>query len=212
MSRRGSRREDGGINTRRSDSQGADADWTVRGKVSSQSAGVGSALRNWRTQRIVPADDVWPPQCSNILRLSSHLTMSLLSVSTAASLARQCARPSAVRSSVAALQVRNAGSSATTAESYTSPFRGTSNHRDTTHIPDFKKYRNTGGETQNKVFQYFMVGTFGAVTALGAKATVQGMPTSPNATPQSSRHGSNMRCRLPRQHVRLRRCLGSGQG
>ncbi|KAG9695312.1 ubiquinol-cytochrome c r, partial [Aureobasidium melanogenum] len=99
--------------------------------------------------------------------------MSLLSVSTAASLARQCARPSAVRSSVAALQVRNAGSSATTAESYTSPFRGTSNHRDTTHIPDFKKYRNTGGETQNKVFQYFMVGTFGAVTALGAKATVQ---------------------------------------
>ncbi|KEQ85357.1 ubiquinol-cytochrome c r [Aureobasidium pullulans EXF-150] len=99
--------------------------------------------------------------------------MSLLSVSTAASLARQCARPSAVRSSVAALQVRNAGSSATTAESYSSPFRGTSNHRDTTAIPDFKKYRSTGGETQNKVFQYFMVGTFGAVTALGAKATVQ---------------------------------------
>ncbi|KAI4812161.1 ubiquinol-cytochrome c r, partial [Aureobasidium sp. EXF-8846] len=99
--------------------------------------------------------------------------MSLLSVSTAASLARQCARPSAVRASAAALQIRNAGSSATTAESYTSPFRGTSNHKDTTHIPDFKKYRNSGGETQNKVFQYFMVGTMGAITALGAKATVQ---------------------------------------
>lgn len=105
--------------------------------------------------------------------------MSLLSASTAAALARQCARPSAVRSSaVAAMQIRSE-SSATHASSYSSPFRGTSNHRDTTHIPDFKKYRNTGGETQNKVFQYFMVGTFGAVTALGAKATVQGMPLLP---------------------------------
>jgi hypothetical protein len=145
-------------------------------------------------------------------RLSSHPTMSLLSVSTAASLARQCARPSAVRASAAALQVRNAGSSATTAESYTSPFRGTSNHKDTTHIPDFKKYRNTGGETQNKVFQYFMVGTFGAVTALGAKATVQGTPIPLNGTSSHSRHGSNMRCRLPRQHVGFRRRPGSGQG
>lgn len=138
--------------------------------------------------------------------------MSLLSVSTAASLARQCARPSAVRSSVAALQVRNAGSSATTAESYSSPFRGTSNHRDTTAIPDFKKYRSTGGETQNKVFQYFMVGTFGAVTALGAKATVQGMPAPSNWTQPTSSHGSNTYRRLPRQHVGFRRCLGSGQG
>ena len=138
--------------------------------------------------------------------------MSLLSVSTAASLARQCARPSAVRASAAALQVRNAGSSATTAESYTSPFRGTSNHKDTTHIPDFKKYRNTGGETQNKVFQYFMVGTFGAVTALGAKATVQGMPIPPIDTPSDVCYGSNMLCRLPCQHVGFRRCSGSGQG
>jgi hypothetical protein len=145
-------------------------------------------------------------------RLSSHPTMSLLSVSTAASLARQCARPSAVRASAAALQVRNAGSSATTAESYTSPFRGTSNHKDTTHIPDFKKYRNSGGETQNKVFQYFMVGTMGAITALGAKATVQGTPIPINSTSSHSRTGSNTRCRLPRQHVGFRRCLGSGQG
>ena len=145
-------------------------------------------------------------------RLSSQPTMSLLSVSTAASLARQCARPSAVRASAAALQVRNAGSSATTAESYTSPFRGTSNHKDTTHIPDFKKYRNTGGETQNKVFQYFMVGTFGAVTALGAKATVQGMPIPPIDTPSDVCYGSNMLCRLPCQHVGFRRCLGPGQG
>lgn len=69
----------------------------------------------------------------------------------------------------------DAATAATTASSYTSPFRGTSDHKDTTKIPSFKSYRNNGGETQNKVFQYFMVGTFGAVTAMGAKATVQGM-------------------------------------
>ena len=30
------------------------------------------------------------------------------------------------------------------------------------------------GESPNKVFQYFMVGTMGALAAAGAKATVQG--------------------------------------
>lgn len=212
MSKGGSNTENRQINGRRSDSKAPIDVIGCESRVAADQILSPTELGSREDQRIVPVDDVWPPQCSNNLRLSSHPTMSLLSVSTAASLARQCARPSAVRSSVAALQVRNAGSSATTAESYTSPFRGTSNHRDTTHIPDFKKYRNTGGETQNKVFQYFMVGTFGAVTALGAKATVQGMPMPPNSTPQFSRHGSNMRCRLPRQHVRLRRCLGPGQG
>jgi hypothetical protein len=44
----------------------------------------------------------------------------------------------------------------------------------TTKIPNFSKYRSSGGETNNRVFQYFMVGTMGAVSALGAKATVQG--------------------------------------
>ena len=184
---------------------------TVADQILSQSRGRwGSGSRDLRSrsQRIVSG----LLSAATPSRLSSHPTMSLLSVSTAASLARQCARPSAVRASAAALQVRNAGSSATTAESYTSPFRGTSNHKDTTHIPDFKKYRNTGGETQNKVFQYFMVGTFGAVTALGAKATVQGTPIPPVDTPSDTRHDSNMLCRLPRQHVGFRRCFGPGQG
>jgi len=99
--------------------------------------------------------------------------------SPARSLVRHAARQQlpAVRACNAAamMQKRNeSGSSATTTSTYTSPFRGTSNHRDTTHIPDFKHYRNKGGETQNKVFQYFMVGTMGAVSALGAKNTVQG--------------------------------------
>jgi len=43
----------------------------------------------------------------------------------------------------------------------------------TAKIPSFKAYRSAGGETTNKVFQYFMVGTMGAVSALGAKNTVQ---------------------------------------
>lgn len=102
--------------------------------------------------------------------------MSLLSNSTAA-LARQCARTQvpALRTSTAAMQKRTRADASHTS-TYTSPFRGTSDHKDTTVIPSFKKYRNTGGEDSAKLFQYFMVGTMGAVTALGAKATVQGMP------------------------------------
>lgn len=111
---------------------------------------------------------------------STSPIMSLLSTS-AASIVRQGARQPLplLRSSTTAIQKRNradAATQATTAAKYTSPFRGTSDHKDTTVIPSFKKYRNSGGETQNKVFQYFMVGTFGAVSALGAKATVQGTP------------------------------------
>lgn len=44
----------------------------------------------------------------------------------------------------------------------------------TTKIPDFSKYRSSKGANSNLVFQYFMVGTMGALTAAGAKATVQG--------------------------------------
>lgn len=73
----------------------------------------------------------------------------------------------------------------TTASSYSSPFRGTSNHKDTTAIPSFKAYRNSGGETQSKVFQYFMVGSLGAVTAMGAKATVQGKQACKHWQPAS---------------------------
>ena len=103
--------------------------------------------------------------------------------SPARSLMRQCTRQQlpAVSTSTVAMQKRNkadAYTNATHASPYTSPFRGTSDHKDTTSIPSFKAYRNKGGETQAKVFQYFMVGTMGAVSALGAKATVQGMPES----------------------------------
>lgn len=72
------------------------------------------------------------------------------------------------RAGCTALQTRNASAS-----SFDSPFKGAA---DTTKIPSFAAYRSKGGETGPKVFQYFMVGSMGALSALGAKATVQGMP------------------------------------
>ena len=61
--------------------------------------------------------------------------------------------------------------------SFDSPFKTV--EESTTKIPDFGHYMSKRGETPNKVFQYFMVGTMGALAAAGAKATVQGMYTLP---------------------------------
>ncbi|OAL54600.1 cytochrome b-c1 complex subunit Rieske, mitochondrial precursor [Pyrenochaeta sp. DS3sAY3a] len=69
------------------------------------------------------------------------------------------------RAGCTAMQTR-----AASASSFDSPFKG---GPDSTKIPSFAAYRNKGGETGPKVFQYFMVGTMGALTALGAKNTVQ---------------------------------------
>lgn len=73
------------------------------------------------------------------------------------------------RAGCTAMQTRNASAS-----SFDSPFKGTAK---TTDVPSFAAYRNKGGEQSAKVFQYFMVGTMGALSALGAKATVQGKTT-----------------------------------
>ena len=63
--------------------------------------------------------------------------------------------------------ISDAGSS-----SFDSPFKGVGS---ATKIPSFAAYKNkSGGETVPKMFQYFMVGTMGALSAMGAKATVQG--------------------------------------
>lgn len=56
--------------------------------------------------------------------------------------------------------------------SFDSPFKGLGNS-DTAKIPDFSKYKSKAGSRTNQVFSYFMVGTMGALTAAGAKATVQ---------------------------------------
>lgn len=57
--------------------------------------------------------------------------------------------------------------------SYSSPFKG--NESKGNKIPDFGKYMSKSSEGSNKLFSYFMVGAMGAMTAAGAKSTVQGM-------------------------------------
>ncbi|CAJ2512402.1 Uu.00g054170.m01.CDS01 [Anthostomella pinea] len=82
-------------------------------------------------------------------------------------LARGVARPTcslnAARALSTSAQLQDAG--------YSSPFKGESK---TTKIPDFSHYFNKGGSANtNLLFSYFMVGTMGAITAAGAKSTVQ---------------------------------------
>lgn len=102
---------------------------------------------------------------------------------TTHTLLRSCARHSspALLAPAAAIQRRGRADvihRATAGEyqrtsSFDSPFRG-ADPQPTTKIPNFGKYMAKGGETSNKVFSYFMVGTLGLLTAAGAKATVQG--------------------------------------
>lgn len=142
------------------------------------------------------------------------------------------------RASCAAMQTRNASDASA---SFDSPFKGASK---STKIPSFGAYRSKSGEEGAKVFSYFMAGTMGALSAMGAKATVQGttpLQTTAGATDGiwtgrgtfNKRLGDQLACvqmdwghavmaivrllilclcRLPRQHVRLRRRFGSGQG
>ncbi|KAF9112114.1 hypothetical protein BGX27_003963 [Mortierella sp. AM989] len=44
--------------------------------------------------------------------------------------------------------------------------------RETTDIPSFDKYKSGSGDTSNRAFSYFMVGTTGALSFVGAKTTV----------------------------------------
>lgn len=60
-----------------------------------------------------------------------------------------------------------------TSTSHISPFAN-QGAAPSTKIPSFANYMSKRGETSNKTFQYFMVGTMGLLAAAGAKATVQG--------------------------------------
>ena len=99
----------------------------------------------------------------------------------AASLVRHTARQQlpAVRQTAAVVQQQqrtraDASTSAVTSHAnFHSPYhRGKGDKPDTTVIPSFKKYR-AGNEQGNKVFQYFMIGALGGLSAMGAKDTVQ---------------------------------------
>ena len=62
-----------------------------------------------------------------------------------------------------------------------------------TKIPSFKAYMARSGESTNRVFQYFMVGSMGLLTAAGAKATVQGMGHHQEAPTQRRQHRYSVR-------------------
>jgi len=72
---------------------------------------------------------------------------------------------------------RNDSSSGTSsaAASFHSPFRGETKG---TKIPDWSHYMSKGTQNSNLLFQYFMVGTLGAISAAGAKSTIQGESAS----------------------------------
>lgn len=126
--------------------------------------------------------------------------MSLTS-KAASALVRATARQQvAVAPACAALQQTRSQASLTDASTshaeWKSPFsRGSSGQQDTTKIPSFKNYK-AGSETSNKVFQYFMVGAFGGLSAMGAKDTVQSelSPEAPENAKGNERRSSYPQC------------------
>ncbi|KAJ6102837.1 hypothetical protein N7486_005264 [Penicillium sp. IBT 16267x] len=97
-----------------------------------------------------------------------------MSLSSASStLLRTCARQQlpTTRAAVTSCQQRRGVADAKA--SFDSPFVNPGDHRSTLKIPDFSKYKSNSSPRSNQVFSYFMAGTMGLATAVGAKATVQ---------------------------------------
>lgn len=87
------------------------------------------------------------------------------------SMLRVCARqqlPTTSRAAIASCQQQRG-----VASSFDSPF-GPASKDSTYKIPDFSKYQSKKSPRSNQVFSYFMAGTMGLASAVGAKATVQG--------------------------------------
>lgn len=102
--------------------------------------------------------------------------MSLSSAS--GSLLRACARqriPSSSRAVAVSCQQQRRGVSADAKSSFDSPFGSSKEHSSTLKVPNFTKYSSSKSPRSNQVFSYFMAGSLGLVSAVGAKATVQGM-------------------------------------
>ncbi|KAK1749838.1 Rieske [2Fe-2S] iron-sulfur domain-containing protein [Echria macrotheca] len=70
----------------------------------------------------------------------------------------------------ACLSTSSAVQGSSASSSFESPFKGESAY---TKVPDFSKYMSKGPASRNQLFGYFMVGTLGAISAAGAKATIQ---------------------------------------
>ncbi|GKT61586.1 cytochrome b-c1 complex subunit Rieske [Colletotrichum tofieldiae] len=89
---------------------------------------------------------------------------------------RQLARSSPSATTAARALSTSAARNDSTATSYSSPFTGAQAGN---KIPDFSKYMSKTNPGTNQLFGYFMVGTMGAITAAGAKSTVQGREIHP---------------------------------
>ncbi|KAF6823739.1 Cytochrome b-c1 complex subunit Rieske, mitochondrial [Colletotrichum musicola] len=83
---------------------------------------------------------------------------------------RQLARSSPSAATAARALSTSAARNDATSSSYSSPFTGAQKGNS---IPDFSKYMSKGSPAGNHLISYFMVGTMGAITAAGAKSTVQ---------------------------------------
>ena len=98
-----------------------------------------------------------------------------MSLSSASStLLRSCARQQlpTTRAAVASCQQRRGV--ADVKSSFESPFVNHEGRGSTVKIPNFGKYKSSKSPRSNQVFSYFMAGTMGLASAVGAKATVQG--------------------------------------
>merc|ERR1712093_473239 len=110
-----------------------------------------------------------PSRPSTHLNLDAHHTQQWPLSHTSRMLLRTIPRSNSL--AVRALSTSAAKRDAPTS-SFDSPFRGMGNDAGS-KIPDFSNYRSKSNTNSNLLFQYFMVGTMGALTAAGAKATVQ---------------------------------------
>lgn len=99
-------------------------------------------------------------------------TMKTTMPTSVSATANTTARIAAVASShFSTSAARPDGSTAT----FKSPFRGTSKSET---APDFGHYMSKNNGNTNALFGYFMVGTLGALSAAGAKSTIQGRFTN----------------------------------
>jgi ubiquinol-cytochrome c reductase iron-sulfur subunit len=96
--------------------------------------------------------------------------MSAISSTALRACARSSLRSGASKSVVAAPSAALQQTRDASGASFSSPFKAPP----TTKVPSFANYKSSSGENSNKVFSYFMAGSMGAMTAYGAKATVQG--------------------------------------
>lgn len=102
---------------------------------------------------------------------SIALIMSLSSASS--TLLRTVARQQVPTSRAAVTSCQRRGVS-DAKSSFESPFASANERGSTLKIPNFSKYKSNSSPRSNQVFSYFMAGSLGLATAVGAKATVQG--------------------------------------